>query len=139
MPSFLSPHPPNPYVSAFFSLFIAQCFPKSLDVFEKQSITFLFSKTYLPTSIHVTIIYSTRRCQRSLVTNYQAFVGRYVPIRLQSTIEDVCNLCPAVGLWIYLAVSEEQDQTAHTCSLILLCTLRCSINSPYQRNSYLMH
>ena len=28
-------------------------------------------------------------------------------------------------LWIYFAESVAQDQTAHTCSLILLCTLRC--------------
>ena len=37
--------------------------------------------------------------------------------------------------WIYLAESVEQDQPAHTCSLILLCTLHCSITSFGQRNT----
>ena len=34
-----------------------------------------------------------------------------------------CHLRP----WAYFAESVDQDQTAHTCSLILLCTLRCYI------------
>ena len=31
--------------------------------------------------------------------------------------------------WIHLAESVLHDQTAHTCSLILPCTLRCAVNN----------
>ena len=34
---------------------------------------------------------------------------------------------------MYFAESAEQDQTAHTCSLILLCTIQLSIINYYQR------
>ena len=39
--------------------------------------------------------------------------------------------------WVYFADSVEQDQPAHTCSLILPCTLRCSIISFCERKRYL--
>ena len=32
--------------------------------------------------------------------------------------------------WIYFAVSVKQDQTANTCSLILHCTICCSLTQP---------
>ena len=57
-------------------------------------------------------------------------MGKKTVIFMVGNLHISCCLRP----WIYRADSVEQDQTAHTCSLILLCTLRYCVMNCYQRN-----